>query len=257
MKKQQVELFSETLRLAYTDQGEGRAFLLLHGGAGPASMSGLGGALAKNARTLVPTHPGFNGEPRPDRFTRIEDLVLMYLALLEKLDLRNVVVVGNSVGGWIAAELALRQSPRIAGIVLLNAVGIDTGVEGREIVDPSKLAPSERAALSFHAPERFSLAPSGPEAAAAMANNQRTLRVYAGEPFMHEPTLRSRLAGMTLPALVAWGASDRIVDVEYGRLYARSIPGARFELIPEAAHFPHIERQEEVVRLIGGFAAGL
>ncbi|HEX8540034.1 MAG TPA: alpha/beta hydrolase [Cystobacter sp.] len=257
VKKQLVELFSETLRLAYTDQGEGRAFLLLHGGAGPASMSGLGDALARNARTLVPTHPGFNGEPRPDRFTRIDDLVLAYLALLEKLNLKNVVVVGNSVGGWIAAELALRQSPRVAGIVLLNAVGIDTGVAGREIVDPSKLAPAERAALSFHAPDRFAVAPSGPEAAAAMANNQRALRVYAGEPFMHDPTLRSRLAGMSLPAMVAWGESDRIVDVEYGRLYARCIPGARFELIPEAAHFPHIERLEEVARLIGDFAAGL
>jgi pimeloyl-ACP methyl ester carboxylesterase len=90
-----------------------------------------------------------------------------------------------------------------------------------------------------------------------MANNQRTLRVYAGEPFMHDPTLRSRLAQISIPAMIAWGESDRIVDVDYGRRYASSIPGARFELIPEAAHFPQIERLDEVVRLIGDFAAGL
>ena len=119
-----------------------------------------------------------------------------------------------------------------------------------------KMAPAERSAMSFHAPERFAFAPSGPEAATAMANNQRTLRVYAGEPFMYEPTLRSRLAHISLPALIAWGESDRIVDVDYGRHYARGIPGARFELIPEAGHFPQIERLDEVVRLIGDFTAG-
>ncbi|PTL81071.1 alpha/beta fold hydrolase [Vitiosangium sp. GDMCC 1.1324] len=257
VQKQEVELFSETLRLAFTDEGEGRPFLLLHGGAGPASMSGLGGALAKHARAIIPTHPGFNGQPRPDRFARIDDLVLAYLSLLERLDLRNVVVVGNSVGGWIAAELALRKSPRIAGIVLLNAVGIDTGRADRSIVDPMKLAPAERSAVSFHNPARFAFAPSGPEAAAAMAHNQQTLRVYAGEPFMHEPTLRSRLAQLSVPALVAWGESDRIVDVDYGQLYAHSMPGARFERLREAGHFPQIEQLDEVVRLIGDFSAGL
>jgi pimeloyl-ACP methyl ester carboxylesterase len=258
VQKQVVELFSETLRLSLTDEGEGRAFLILHGGVGPASVSGLGGALAKNARVIVPTHPGFDGEPRPDRFTRIDDLVLVYLALLEKLNLKNVVVVGNSMGGWIAAELALRQSPRIAGLVLLNAVGIDTGLAERSIVDPVKLTPAERAALVFfHAPDRFSVAPSGPDAATTVANNQRTVRVYSGELFMYEPTLRPRLARMSVPTLIAWGESDGFVDVDYGRLYASSIPGARFELIPEAAHFPQIERPDEVVRLIGDFTAGL
>lgn len=250
-------LFAETLSFAYTDQGQGRAFLILHGGAGPASVAGLAGALAKSARAIVPTHPGFNGEPRPDQFTRVGDLVLAYLALIERLDLADVVVVGNSVGGWIAAELALRQSPRLAGLVLLNAVGIDTESLGRAIVDPMKLEPAERSALSFHDPQRFAIAPSGPAAAAAMASNQQTLRVYAGEPFMHDPTLRARLAQITIPALVAWGESDRIVDPEYGRLYASSIPGARFELIREAAHFPQIERLDQVVQLIGDFAAGL
>lgn len=80
-----IQLFAETLPLAINDQGNGRAFLVLHGGAGPASMLGLAGALARQAR--------------PDRFTRIDDLVLAYLALLEKLNLSNVIVVGNSVGG--------------------------------------------------------------------------------------------------------------------------------------------------------------
>lgn len=252
-----VTLFSQTLPLAFSDEGAGQTFLLLHGGAGPASMAGLGAILSQGARVVTPTHPGFNGEPRPDWFTRIDDLVLAYLALIEQLQLSNVVVVGNSVGGWIAAEMALHKSPQVAGIVLLNAVGIDGGSPERAIVDPMALAPAERAAHSFHDPARFALAPSSPEAVKVMASNQATLRVYAGEPFMHHPTLRSRLAQMSVPALVAWGESDRIANVGYGQLYAESIPGARFERVAEAGHFPQIERPDEVVRLVRGFAGGL
>jgi len=120
-----------------------------------------------------------------------------------------------------------------------------------------KLAPAERATLAFHDPKRFAVAPSGPEAAAAMANNQQTLRVYAGDPFMHDPSLRVRLAQMSIPTLVAWGESDRIVDVVYGQRYASSIPGARFELVAEAAHFPQIERRDVVVQLIHNFITQL
>lgn len=257
LQQQKLNLFSETLPLAFTNQGNGRAFLILHGGAGPASLAGLAGVLAQEAQVIVPIHPGFNGEPRPDWFRRVDDLVLAYLALIERLALTNVVVIGNSVGGWIAAEMALRQSPRLAGIVLLNAVGIDTGSAERPIVDPMKLAQAERGALSFHDPKRFALAPSGPEAAAAMASNQQTLRVYAGDPFMHDPSLKARLAHISIPALVAWGESDRIVDVAYGQRYASSMPGARFELIAEAAHFPQIERPDVVVQLIRNFVAHL
>jgi pimeloyl-ACP methyl ester carboxylesterase len=250
-QKKEVGLFSEALQLVITDQGQGRPFLILHGGAGPASVSGLADALSKNGRAIVPTYPGFNNEPRPDWFARIDDLALAFLALIEKFNLANVVVIGNSVGGWVAAEMALRHSPRIAAIILLNAAGIDTGSPDKKMVDPMVVPPAERLALSFHNPQRFAVIPSGPQLA-VMAQNQRTLRVYGGET-LHDPALRSRLAHITIPALVAWGESDRVVDVDYGRLFASSIPGARFELIREAGHFPQIEQLDEVLHLLGDF----
>ena len=257
MKNTTLTLFAETLFLTFAEQGNGQAFLILHGGAGPVSVAGLAEALSQNAHVVVPTHPGFNREPRPDRFTQVDDLALAYLALIERLELSRVVVIGNSVGGWIAAEMALRQSPRVAGLVLLNAVGIDTGSSAKTIVDPATLSPADRLALVFHDQKRFAAAPPTPEAAAIMTENQRTLRVYGGDFFSYEPTLRGRLAQMLIPALVVWGESDRIVDVDYGRLYASSIPGARFELVSEAGHLPQIERREEVVRLIGEFTSQL
>jgi pimeloyl-ACP methyl ester carboxylesterase len=252
-----VDLFAETLQLSFAEAGTGRSFLLLHGGAGPASMYGLAEALSAKARTVVPTHPGFNGAPRPERFGRIDDLVLAYLSLIERLDLRDVVLVGNSVGGWIAAEMALRLSPRLAGAVLINSVGIDAGKPELSIVDPTAVPPAQRAALAFHDPQKFAFAASTPEAAAEMIDNQKALRAYTGEPFMHEPTLRSRLAKMPVPTLVIWGESDRIVSPDYGRVLASSIPGSRYSPVAAAGHFPQIEQLEEVERLICAFVERL
>ena len=245
-----LRLFSDTLPLTVSDHGSGQTFLLLHGGAGPVSVAGLANAISTTGRAIVPTHPGYSGEPQPDWFHRIDDLALAYLALLERLDAKDVVVVGSSLGGWIGAEMALRNSPRISVLVLLNAAGIDSGSPDRPIVDPTKLPLSERAALAFHNPQKFALTPATPEALAMMISNQKATQVYAGESFMHDPTLRARLAGIAIPTMVIWGTSDRIMDIDYGRRYAQSIPGARFEPVDEAGHFPQIERLDEVLRLI-------
>jgi len=252
---QTLRLFSDTLSLAVADQGSGQTFLILHGGAGPVSVSGLANAISATGRAIVPTHPGYSGQPRPDWFHRIDDLALAYLALLERLDAKDVVVIGSSLGGWIGSEMALRNSPRMAALILLNAAGIDSGSPDRPIVDPTKLPPSERAALAFHNPQKFALTPANPEALAMMIANQKATQIYAGESFMHDPTLRGRLAGIAIPAMVIWGTSDRIMDVDYGRRYAQSIPGARFEPIDEAGHFPQIERLDEVLRLIDDLVA--
>lgn len=250
-----LRLFADTLEIAFSDNGAGRPYLLLHGGAGPKSMTGLATALQKGGRSIVPVHPGFAGRPRPDWFGRVSDLATAYLALLECLALQDVVIVGNSVGGWIAAEMGLRNSSRIAGIVLLNAVGIDTGSLDKKIVDPVKIAPNELAALAYYDPVRFAAAPATPEALAEMVGNQSTLRVYAGEPFMHDPSLHGRLSRMTVPSLVVWGESDRIVDTDYGQRFAAAIPDARFEMVAKAGHFPHIEQLDTVVDLIEGFSS--
>ncbi|MDA4136807.1 MAG: alpha/beta hydrolase [Thaumarchaeota archaeon] len=250
-----VKLFSESLELSVDDRGKGRAFLLLHGGAGPASIAGLAGAISKEERAIAPTLPGFAGSSRPDWFRRIDDVALAYLALLERMDVRDVVVVGNSIGGWIASEIALRRSPRISSVILLNAVGIDTGSEDKKIVNPADVPPEKRAALSFYDPKKSPFANLGPEGLVMMAANSKALIAYASQPYMHDPTLRARLSAVDVPVLLLWGASDKVVDVDYGRRFAESIPGSRMEVITEAGHFPQIEKPEEVLRLIRDFAS--
>ncbi len=97
-----------------------------------------------------------------------------------------MLVVGSSIGGWIASEMAVREHERISGTVLLNAVGID--VEGIELADFFSLTPQELIAYSFHvpgaAPDPTQLAPKARDIQAA---NAATLAVCAREPYMHDP----------------------------------------------------------------------
>src|SRR5437667_9267080 len=95
--------------LTFTERGGGCPFVILHGGAGPLSVSGFADLLAETekVRVIAPTHPGFGGTPRPDALDTIRRLALLYVALLDQLDLTDVTVIGNSIGGWICAEMAL------------------------------------------------------------------------------------------------------------------------------------------------------
>src|SRR5579875_1368548 len=97
-----------------TERGQGRPYLLLHGGAGPQSVDSFAALLAGStgARVLTPLHPGFGGTPRPDALATMGGLAQLYTGLLDHLDLTGVTVIGNSIGGWIAAEIALLNSPR-------------------------------------------------------------------------------------------------------------------------------------------------
>src|SRR5437868_14873988 len=110
----------------FGDRGMGRPFLILHGGGGPQTVSGFAELLAaeRPARVITPTHPGFAGTPRPDSLTSVSGLAAVYAALLAELGIAGVTVVGNSIGGWIAAEMALLDATRISNLVLVDAVGI-------------------------------------------------------------------------------------------------------------------------------------
>src|ERR1700759_79455 len=125
--------YANDLEVTVDEQGDGRPLLLLHGGGGPPPMGPLPSALSEAFAVMAPVHPGFAGPPRPQWYTGIDDIALTYLQLLEQRDLRDVLVVGSSIGGWIAPERAVREHERISGTVLLNAVGID--VDGVELAD--------------------------------------------------------------------------------------------------------------------------
>lgn len=245
--------------LTVEERGQGRPLLLLHGGAGPLSVASLAEALAAEGgiRVLTPTHPGFEGTARPAALDTVAGLAKVYEALLERLGLIDVVVAGNSLGGWVTAQLALGGSAaRLAGIVVINAVGIE--VEGHPIAETADVAPDQLLALAYHDPAPFRVDPAAlpEERKAAIAANRAAVQLYGGAS-MFDPQLRGRLSAITTPALFVWGESDGIADLEYGRAFARAVPGALFESIPEAGHFPHIEQPAMTLKAITQFTGSL
>ena len=244
------ETFVDGLALTFDDRGSGPAVLVLHGGGGPLTVARFVEAMSTHARVIAPVHPGFAGTPRPERFDRVEQIADAYAALLERLALHDVLVVGFSVGGWIANALALRAGDRLRGLVLVNGAGVM--VDGEPCADVFSLTPQQLSALSYHDPARFGIDPATltDVQKAGMAANMRTLAVYGRARDMGDPALRARLASVRLPVLVVWGASDRVVTPAYGRAVAASFPNARLEIIERCGHMPQIEQPERLLELV-------
>ena len=245
--------------LELVERGKGRPLLFLH----PGHPSGrldvrapVLEALSAHAHVIAPTHPGFGSTPAPRELTTIDDLAYLYLDLLDALDLRDVAVVGVSLGGWIAAEMAVKSTERISSLVLANAVGIKPGDrETRDIADIYAITDKQLAELVWAAPARMAANPKSlPESdLIAMARSRESTGRYAWSPYMHNPKLKGRLHRVRVPTLVLWGAADKVVKIAYGRSYADAIRGARFETIEGAGHFPHIEQPDAFARAVSGF----
>ncbi|WP_297628352.1 alpha/beta fold hydrolase [Nocardia sp.] len=242
--------------LTITESGSGPAVLVLHGGAGPFSVAGIAEHFARTSRVLTPTLPGWNGTTRPDEIDTIADLAAAYLILLRERELREVLVIGSSVGGWIAAEMAAQdRAGTVGGVVLIDATGV--WIDAAPIPDFFALDARAIAEYSYHDPDRFYQDPSEIPAAqlAVRQANMVALRHFAGEPYMHDPTLLPRLADVTIPTLLVWGESDRIVTPAYGAAYAAAFGNAKLEIISEAGHLPHMEQPETTFAILDAYAS--
>ncbi len=234
-----------------TERGHGHPVVLLHGGAGPDSVSGFADLLAarRPLRVLTPVNPGFDGTPRPDGLDSVRKLAEVYRQLLDRLDLTGVTVVGNSIGGWAAAELALVAGERIDRLVLVNAAGLAS--TEHPVADFFSLTLNQVIDLSYADPDahRIDLAALTDAQKTRAAGNRAALQVYGGLT-MADPELTARLAGISVPTLVVWGEADRMVTPAYGKQYAAAIPGADFRLLPDTGHLPQVETPEALLTLL-------
>src|SRR3954463_14191377 len=174
-----------------------RTVLVLHGGGGPFTLAPIAAHYSADSRVLVPTHPGWNGTPRPDELRDIPSLAAVYLQLLADRGLTGVTVVGSSLGGWIAAQMAATDTEgRIGRIVIIDGAGIE--VPGEPVVDFTALSPREQAEHSWHDPDRFFVDPSTlpPERVAAQRANMQTMGVLTASHGMADPELQARLGGI-------------------------------------------------------------
>ena len=237
------------------DRGSGPAIVLLHGAGGLRHEAPYLAALSAQARVIAPSHPGFGRSPLPEWIASIDDLAYLYLDLLDQYDLHDVTLVGMSMGGWTAAEIAIKCSHRLARLVLVDPVGIKpSGREVRDIPDIWALDDATLAKLTLHDPT------SAPDYGAMsdgeleiVARNREAAALYLWEPYMHNPQLLRRLHRVGIPTLLVRGASDGLVSEAYLRSYSAAIAGSRIVTIERAGHAPAMERPDAFVQTVLGF----
>jgi pimeloyl-ACP methyl ester carboxylesterase len=238
--------------------GEGRPLLFLHPGIGVDPDAPIFERLAARARLMAPVHPGFGGSEAPRSFDSVDDLAYFYLDLIHSFDLAEITLVGVSLGGWIAAEIAIKCTARLSHLVLGNPVGIKVGGrEQRDIADIFAMTESEFLELAWCDPAagRHDYKAMPEEDVRKAARNREATARYAWSPFMHDPKLKGRLHRIRIPTLFLWGTHDRILREGYGEAYCAAIPGARFEPIERAGHFPHLEQPDEFAKKLFAFIA--
>ena len=233
------------VELELLDTGEGHPVLFLHGGVGFDPRQEFVELLSRQRRLLAPSHPGFGNSALPDWLDSVDDIAHLYLELLDRLNLDKLDVVGCSIGGWIAAEMATKTPQRIRRLVMVAPVGIKTGPSDKlDIPDIFAMPEAELAKLLYHDPARMQVDRTKMSDAelSVMFRNRETLALLTWEPWMHNPKLKRRLHRIAAPALFLRGESDGLVSQPYLEAYAGLLPNARTRTIAAAGHVPQLEQ---------------
>jgi pimeloyl-ACP methyl ester carboxylesterase len=238
--------------------GGGPPLLYLHG-AGTYWWTPVHDLLAARRRVYLPVHPGFGRSEGFDEIESMEDLVFHTADVLDALGLEQADVVGLSLGGWLAAELALRHPARVRRLVLVDAAG--TRVPGVAREDLFMATPARARQLLFANPSSAlatSLVPDAPppeRMEAALRGREAAARLL-WNTHVQQRKLTSRLGRIKAPTLVVWGTEDRLLPRALGEAYQRGIPGASLVLIDHCGHLPPLEAPERFARAALDFLEG-
>jgi pimeloyl-ACP methyl ester carboxylesterase len=249
------------ISVALRRQGEGAPLLVIHGEFGVPGWLDSFARFACHYDVIVPSLPGYGASTRPDWIMGVRDLAAWVTWFARDLDLRLPVnVIGCSLGGWIAAEIATVAPQFFNKMVLVGAMGLkpDQG----EIFDyflDSGLAGLRRA---FRRPDesaeflRYWGKELTPEEADLVEQHREMTCRIAWKPYMHSLTLRHLLHGVGTPTLLLWGRDDAITPLDCGVIYERAVPQARLVTIADCGHMPEMEKPAEFTDLVRRFLAG-
>jgi pimeloyl-ACP methyl ester carboxylesterase len=236
--------------------GEGPPLLFLHSGQGFVPEQAFVGMLAKRYRVIAPSHPGFGASSLPDWIDSVDDIAHIYLELMDRLDLAKAKLIGCSIGGWIAAELATKSPERIEKLVLVGPEGVKVGTPYKlDIPDIFAMSQEQMAKTMFHDPAkaRVDFSKLSPEQLTVIARNRETLALLVWEPYMHNPKLKHRLHRVDMPVLFMRGEGDGLVSADYLAKYAKLVPNAQIATIAAAGHSPQSEQPEAFVAKVTSF----
>lgn len=232
--------------------GTGEPLLYLHGATGGGQWLPVLEALSTHFTVYAPEHPGYGKSDEHEDIDTVQDLAFFYLDLLDQLGLDQVHIIGSSLGGWLALELAVISPERVKKLVLVNTVGIRK--EG--LPDAFVLSMENLYDALYHtesAKQKVREAMADPEKETEMIRNRIQTSHLAWNPYFHNPKLPNRMHRLKMPVLIVWGKEDRLFPVDYGETVQQYIKGSEFKVVDHSAHFPHIEQPEAFLELVNPF----
>ena len=240
--------------------GRGAPLLILHGAGGNRGWTRWMEQVGERFTVWAPTHPGFGRSGAADWMESIDDLARFHLWFIDAAGLERPHLLGHSIGGWTAAEMAVMSPGAIDKLILVAPVGLKP--EQGEILDIFYYPPAQLFTMTIHDPktipewdELFGRPPTPDELDMAERNREMTARL-TWKPYMHNPRLRHFLPRVTNQACIVWGREDRIVPVECGEQYRRLLPHATLTVLEKCGHLPPIEQPEVFARLVLDFLGG-
>ena len=247
-------MFNVTVRRA----GSGEPLVYLHAAGGQANWEPFLDSLAQNFEVIQPMHPGWPGSEGLEHVDDVVDMGLYYLDLFDELGLQQVNLVGASLGGMFAAEVASLGTSYVKKLVLSEPAGL--WLDDHQPLDMFVASQDELMRALFVDPEAAAarqpkIDPENKEAM-AKANLDRQMALAATSKFVWpiwDKGLKKRIHRIKAPTLIVWGEKDGLIPPVYGPEFQRLIPGSKLEIIANTAHVPMSERPDEWVRIVKGF----
>jgi pimeloyl-ACP methyl ester carboxylesterase len=234
--------------------GKGPPVIFFHGADGYTQWLPFFDALAEQHEILVPEHPGFGASDDPPLIRSVSDMAMFYLDFLETLDLKDVHFVGHSLGGWIAAEILIRDRARAKSLTVMSSAGLR--VEGVTSGDIFIWNREELLRNMFHdqAYAEIILALNlTDEQIDVSLKNRFTATKLGWQPRWYNPDLEKWLHRIKLPSLVLWGDDDKVMPPAYAKLWLAALPKARLAMIKDCGHIPQVEKQAEAIAVVRDF----
>ena len=239
-------------------KGQGAPLVLLRGSDASDGWRDYMDILARDFDVIVPEHPGFAGRAKPEWLDSMADMANFYLDYFDALNLAGAHLCGFDLGGWIAAEIAMRNPRRLASLSLCGAAGllIDGAVPEDYFLasedDWLKLCFSNPAVAEAEIARRL-----GPETEDMRLANAVVIAQLAWSPRWHNPDLRKWAHRIALPTAVIWGAQDRVYPQVYAQAWHELIASSRLIAIDGAGHCPEIEKPESFAASLNSFLKAL
>ena len=249
-----VDIRGYDLRLI--ESGVGAPVVFLDDALGPYGNGQVVEALARDHAVCVPVHPGFDGSPMPAWLDNVTDLANFYLDVLDERKVRGVHLVGCGLGGWIAADLATRNTSRLASLTLVCAGGL--ALRGVPQCDIFLGGDDDVMRKVIHDPavaQNVITRTITPETEDIRLQNQQVAAALMWQPRLHDPDLGKWLHRINVPALVVWGADDPLYPRPYADAWRDHISDARLEIIANCGHLPQVEAPAELATLVSRFIA--